>query len=196
MEAKEINISGQPTLDPSVCKFVVDYPILSDGSLICRNSETAKGSPLLELLFDISGVREILVTGDTLTIAKDGDEPWPVIGKKVGEAVRSAISSGKRLIDPDAKKKLPSEEHIRRTIEKLFEAEVNPAIASHGGKVELADVNGTSVYLRLGGGCQGCSSASVTLKQGIEKAIRAAIPEVTEIHDITDHAAGANPYYN
>ena len=50
MASKEINISGQPTLDPFVCKFVVDYPILSDGSLICRNIETAKGSPLLELL--------------------------------------------------------------------------------------------------------------------------------------------------
>jgi len=196
MNSKEINISGQPTLDPFVCKFVVDYPILSDGSLICRSSETAKGSPLLELLFEVSGVREILVSGNTLTIAKDGDEQWPVVGKKVGAAIRSAISSGNRLIDPDLKKKLPSEEHIRQTIEKLFETEVNPAIASHGGKVELAEVKGSSVYLRLGGGCQGCSSASVTLKQGIEKAIRAAIPDVTEIHDITDHAAGANPYYN
>ncbi|HEX2897905.1 MAG TPA: NifU family protein, partial [candidate division Zixibacteria bacterium] len=84
---------------------------------------------------------------------------------------------------------------MREVIEKLFEEEVNPAIASHGGRVELADVEGTRVLLRLSGGCQGCSSATVTLKQGIEKAIRAALPDVTEIIDVTDHSAGANPYY-
>jgi Fe-S cluster biogenesis protein NfuA len=117
------------------------------------------------------------------------------MGRKIGAAVRETIKSGRLLIDPDIKKKLPSEEKIRETIEKLFEEEVNPAIASHGGRVELADVEGTKIYLRLGGGCQGCSSAKITLRQGIEKTIRAALPDITEIHDITDHASGANPFY-
>ncbi len=68
-------------------------------------------------------------------------------------------------------------------------------IASHGGRVELADVKGTQVYVRLGGGCQGCASANVTLKHSIEKAIRETLPEVTEVIDATDHTAGANPFY-
>jgi len=51
------------------------------------------------------------------------------------------------------------------------------------------------VYLELGGGCQGCGMARVTLKQGVEKMLREAIPDIGEIHDITDHAAGADPYY-
>ncbi len=51
------------------------------------------------------------------------------------------------------------------------------------------------MYLRLGGGCQGCGAADVTLKQGIEKAIRSLAPLVGEILDTTDHAAGRNPYY-
>jgi Fe-S cluster biogenesis protein NfuA len=195
-EEKEIKISGEPTLDPFVCKFIVDYPILTEGSLNCNNREKAEGSRLLEAIFDISGIREILVAGNTLTIAKDSPEPWPELGKKIGAAIRSTINSGSQLIDPDIKKKLPSEEQIRQTIENLFENEVNPAIASHGGRVELAEVEGTSVYLRLGGGCQGCASASVTLRQGIETAIRSAVPEVTEIHDVTDHASGSNPYYS
>ena len=194
-EITEIKITGQPTLDPNVCKFIVSQTILPDGTVICRNREMAVGSALFEALFAIDGIREILATGNALTIAKETLDGWPEMGKKIGTAIRESFNSGKPLIDADIKKKLPSEEKIRETIEKLFEEEVNPSIASHGGQVELADVVGTQVYLRLGGGCQGCSSATVTLRQGIEKAIRAALPDITEIHDITDHASGANPYY-
>lgn len=73
--------------------------------------------------------------------------------------------------------------------------QINPAIAAHGGFAELVGVEDTTVYLRLGGGCQGCGLARVTLGQGIEVAIRQAIPEVGEIIDVTDHASGENPYY-
>jgi len=194
-ETTEIKITGQPTLDPNVCKFIVSQPVLPEGTVICRNKEMAEGSPLFEALFAIGGIREVLATGNTLTIAKETFDLWPEMGKKIGTAIRETINSGKPLIDVNIKKKLPSEEKIRETIERLIEEEINPAIAAHGGRVELADVEGTKIYLRLGGGCQGCSSATVTLRQGIEKAIRAALPDITEIHDITDHASGANPYY-
>ena len=72
---------------------------------------------------------------------------------------------------------------------------VNPAIASHGGRAELVSVDGTIAYLKLGGGCQGCGMAQVTLKQGIERILLESIPELTEIVDVTDHASGADPYY-
>lgn len=191
----EVKITGQPTLDTDVCKFIVGHQISTEGTVICRNKEMAEGSALLTALFEIDGVREVMISGSTITIAKNTDLPWPEMGKKIGAGIRESIKSGLPLIDPDIKKKLPSEEKMREVIEKLFEEEVNPAIASHGGRVELADVEGTRVLLRLSGGCQGCSSATVTLKQGIEKSIRAALPDVTEIIDVTDHSAGTNPYY-
>jgi len=72
---------------------------------------------------------------------------------------------------------------------------VNPAIASHGGRAELVSVEGTVAYLKLGGGCQGCGMAQVTLTQGIERILRESIPELTDIVDVTDHASGADPYY-
>ena len=80
-------------------------------------------------------------------------------------------------------------------VAQVLAEQINPAIASHGGVAELVGVEGTSVYLRLGGGCQGCGMARVTLGQGIEVAIRNAVPEVGEIIDVTDHASGENPYY-
>ena len=80
-------------------------------------------------------------------------------------------------------------------VKQVLETRVNPAVASHGGQISLVDVDDADVYLELGGGCQGCGMARVTLKQGVEKMLREAIPDIGEIHDVTDHAAGANPYY-
>jgi Fe/S biogenesis protein NfuA len=80
-------------------------------------------------------------------------------------------------------------------IQQVLTEQVNPAIASHGGMAELVSVDGSVAYMRLGGGCQGCGMAAVTLKQGIERILLEAIPEVTEVVDVTDHAGGDNPYY-
>ncbi|MHB8481633.1 MAG: iron-sulfur cluster assembly accessory protein [Nitrospiria bacterium] len=84
---------------------------------------------------------------------------------------------------------------VAKTIQKLIEEKINPGVAGHGGHVELVDVKETSVYLRLGGGCQGCGMANVTLKQGIEVMIKEAVPAITSVLDVTDHAGGNNPYY-
>ena len=77
----------------------------------------------------------------------------------------------------------------------VLEEQVNPSIASHGGRADLVAVEDQSVYLRLSGGCQGCGMAKATLSQGIEVILRDAIPEIADVVDITDHADGTNPYY-
>ncbi len=77
----------------------------------------------------------------------------------------------------------------------LLDGEINPALASHGGHAELKAIQGSIAYLQLSGGCQGCSSATATLKQGIEASLLDAFSELTEVVDVTDHASGANPYY-
>ena len=83
---------------------------------------------------------------------------------------------------------------VARVVE-ILDVEINPAIAAHGGFAELVAVDGSIAYLRMGGGCQGCGLAAVTLSQGIEVAILENVPEITEVVDVTDHASGANPYY-
>ncbi|HOD67369.1 MAG TPA: NifU family protein [candidate division Zixibacteria bacterium] len=195
MTDNKIAITGEPTRDPGVCRFIVDRPVFADGTVNCRSKEAAAGSPLLEALFAIDGIAEVMVSGNTLTIAKTTLDPWPVLGRRIGAAIREQINSGRRLIDPAMAKKTPSEEEIRRKVARLFEEQINPAISSHGGFVELHDVEGTTVYVRLGGGCQGCASANATLRHGIERAIREEVPEVSEVRDVTDHTAGMNPYY-
>ena len=82
-----------------------------------------------------------------------------------------------------------------RRVMAVLDRDVNPSIASHGGHAELAGIEGTTAYLRLGGGCQGCGMATVTLSQGIEVAITQAVSEITRVVDVTDHASGTNPYF-
>lgn len=84
---------------------------------------------------------------------------------------------------------------VAQAVIKVLEEQINPAIASHGGRAELVAVEDSIAYLRLGGGCQGCGMAAVTLSQGIEVAILDNVAEITEVVDVTDHASGTNPYF-
>jgi Fe/S biogenesis protein NfuA len=80
-------------------------------------------------------------------------------------------------------------------VQRILDEEINPAVAQHGGFVTLLDVRDGTVFIQMGGGCQGCGMVDVTLKQGIEVRIREAVPAIREIVDSTDHAGGRNPYY-
>ena len=84
---------------------------------------------------------------------------------------------------------------LRAKVQDLIDTMINPAVAGHGGFVELVDVQDNRVYLTMGGGCQGCAVSAMTLRDGIARSIREAIPEVTDVIDTTDHASGENPYY-
>ncbi len=84
---------------------------------------------------------------------------------------------------------------VARRVVAVLERDVNPTIAAHGGHAELVGLEGATAFLRLGGGCQGCGMATVTLSQGIEVAITDAVPEIEAIVDVTDHASGNNPYF-
>lgn len=80
-------------------------------------------------------------------------------------------------------------------VKQVIEMQVNPAIASHGGSVTLVEVREDVVYLEMMGGCQGCGMAAVTLAQGIRRIIMENVTDVRDIVDVTNHDAGANPYY-
>jgi len=191
----EISIIGEPTADPATCMFTVDRPVYPGGSAYFGDRERAEISPLATKIFEVSEVVNLLIAEDQITVTKSGFEQWQVIGKQVGAKIREHIATGEPAVKEEYGRSLPPESEIRQKVQQLLEKEINPALGMHGGWVELLDVKKNSLYLRLGGGCQGCSSALVTLKQGIEKSIREMIPEVGEILDTTDHAAGRNPYY-
>jgi Fe/S biogenesis protein NfuA len=81
-------------------------------------------------------------------------------------------------------------------VSQVLAQQVNPGIALHGGRAELVRIEGSTAYLRLSGGCQGCGLAGVTLKRGVEVAIKRSVPEIEKVIDVTDHASGINPYFD
>ena len=80
-------------------------------------------------------------------------------------------------------------------VREVLDSQVNPAIASHGGAISLVDVQDAEIFLEMSGGCQGCAMSRLTLRQGVERMLRQAIPELTAVHDVTDPASGVNPYF-
>lgn len=196
---QQIKIMGQPTPQPNVCKFIVDHPILPGGTINCRTAEMAEGSPLLEALFALEGIEQVMLDNNVLTIDKSNDESWPVLGKQIGAAVREVISSGVPLLSPDLKPGLShsmytDEELLEKVRTLLFET-INPALAGHGGLVDVVQVKDSDVYLQMGGGCQGCGAASFTMQMSIERTLRTNFPQIQKIIDQTNHSAGENPYY-
>jgi Fe/S biogenesis protein NfuA len=110
------------------------------------------------------------------------------------EYVDELDATGFRFDNPNRPALL--ENPIAAGVQRVLDAEVNPSLAHHGGQVSLVDVQGGRVFLRFGGGCQGCGMIDTTLREGIDGILRRAIPEISEVLDATDHAAGTNPYYS
>jgi len=98
--------------------------------------------------------------------------------------------------DPLSGKHLELTGAIADKVQQLLEQQINPSLASHGGFAELKGVEDDKVYVTMGGGCQGCAVSAMTLRDGIARAIKEAIPEVTDVIDTTDHEAGENPFYS
>lgn len=97
--------------------------------------------------------------------------------------------------NPLAGKKLELVGDIAEKVTQLITESINPSLAAHGGYTELVGVEGDAVYVKMGGGCQGCSMSAATLVEGITKSIKEEIPEVRDVIDVTDHASGDNPFY-
>jgi Fe-S cluster biogenesis protein NfuA len=193
-----LRITAEP-VDNHRCKFVVSQPLHAAGVRRFASAAEAKGSPLAEAIFAIpaGGVTEVIVSGNIVTVVKDNPAPWQAVGKAVGAAIRAAAASGAPAV---ATKTAPpagtvDDDALYERVARLFDEQVNPMVARHGGRVELIDVQDAVVMLRMGGGCQGCGMADVTLRQGIEGMLAQHIPEVRGIVDITDHTSGANPYF-
>jgi len=181
--------------DKSSCRFIVEKVLLPDGFVRFRDQEKAKGSPLPERLFAIEGVTGVMIQQSEVTVTSQPPVDWRKTGPLVGAAIRAHIQSGEPVISPDALKNAPAEDVLRQKVQKFLDEQVNPAVASHGGYITLMDVQGKNLFIQMGGGCQGCGMASVTLREGVETSLRQSFPEIGEILDITDHASGDNPYY-
>jgi Fe-S cluster biogenesis protein NfuA len=182
--------------DKSSCRFIVEKPLLPKGFARFRDKDRAKGSPLAECLFAIEGVVGAMIQDAEVTVSSQMPVDWRKMGPLVGAAIRAHIQSGQPAVSEEALKSAPAEDVLRQNVQKFLDEQINPAVASHGGYITLLDVKGKNLYIQMGGGCQGCGMASVTLREGVETSLRQNFPDLGEILDITDHSSGENPYYS
>ena len=176
--------------DIRVCRFTVDRPVHS-GQAMFNNATEAESNELAAKLFNIPGIEKVELDGYLVAVTQRGSEDWRQLGKRIGTGIRNFLNPPPEIAEGD---RLPPE-HVRMRVQQVLDEMINPGVASHGGFVELLDVQDDNVFIRMGGGCQGCGAADVTLKMGIERLIRENVPQVREILDTTDHASGQNPFY-
>lgn len=176
--------------DIKICRFTVDRPVHS-GSVAFNSAEEAKDNDLATKLFLIPGINRVELDGYNVAVSQSGDEDWRQLGKRIGSTIRTFLNPPPEIPEGD---RLPPD-HVRTRVQQVLDEMINPGVAAHGGFVELLDVQDDNVFIRMGGGCQGCGAADVTLKMGIEKLIREQVPQVREILDTTDHGSGQNPFY-
>ncbi|MDH3270473.1 MAG: NifU family protein [Gemmatimonadota bacterium] len=157
-----------------------------DLSLVSMDDQTAEETALdgdgIKVLVDQE--RSKLVDGATVDYVERVNESGFEVRPPEG-AVPDRV--GRRA---DGEPEGPIAERVRE----VLDSQVNPAIAAHGGMIALVDVEDTEIYVEMGGGCQGCALSRMTLRQGVERMLREAVPELTAVHDVTDHASGENPY--
>ncbi len=197
-QSEDILIKAQPSMQNDQCKFTINRPVLPGLSWWFGSFESAEGSPLGQALFSIEGVETVLIHDDSITVTR-GDKTivdWKPFAEEAGSAIREVLQTEEIPVGQAILDKIPEEKDIREGIQNVIDTEVNPGVAGHGGKISLLNVVGNTVLIQMGGGCQGCSSADVTLKMGIHNAFRKAVPAVGAIYDETDHSAGINPYFS
>jgi Fe-S cluster biogenesis protein NfuA len=193
-----VRIKAQVDRDGSTCKFMMNRSVFPGYSAWFPGTEWTKdASPLAEKLFAVEGVGSVLLHDTTLTLgrAEGNARGWKDIATEAGKVIREQIESGEPSVTDALQEGMPDEAEVREKIQKVIDLEINPGIASHSGVVSLERVEGNTVYITMGGGCQGCAASTITLRHGIHTAFRKAMPAVGAIYDETDHAAGINPYF-
>jgi NFU1 iron-sulfur cluster scaffold homolog, mitochondrial len=184
--------------DPDTCKFTVDRTVHPGGPLGFHRDDPAEDAPLIARLFELEDVVYVLVAGTTVTVTKSPAAPWETLRREVGARIRAQILTGQPAIaGAPAGTGAPqrSDAQIRAAIEELLDRDVNPSIAAHGGRITVVEVADRNLLIAMSGGCQGCASSTATLRDGFEAKARLVAPEIVEIIDTTDHAAGSSPYY-
>lgn len=133
---------------------------------------------------------DLAIDLDGLTVVMDATSATDLAGATV-DLDPAVTGGGLRIDNPNEGWQDP----VARAVQDVLDRQINPGVGSHGGMVTLVEVRDGTAYMRFGGGCQGCAAVDVTLKQGVETAVKSSVPAISAIVDVTDHEAGANPYY-
>ncbi len=185
------SVSVEP-VDGLRCKFILDRPVAEPGVRKFRSQTEAVDHPVAVAVLGVPAICEVVVSGNVLTAVQDGTTSWDAVEPQVRYAIEAALGVGQTPADPS---RAVDDDEAFDIISEIFQSQINPAVAQHGGRIDLIDVQDMTIVVRMMGGCQGCGMANVTLRQGIEATLKKQLPGIKGIKDITDHQSGTNPYF-
>ena len=193
---EELKIQVEPwESDSDTCVIRLDRVVATSPEYF-STAEEAADSPLGKKLVAIDGLEAVLMQDKVVTLLKpvDGSD-WQPMVDQASELIRQHFEEFDRVVSERSRDMNEDEKALFIEIQNLLNSDLNPMVAAHGGFIEVVDVKDNDLFIHMGGGCQGCGMAAVTLRQGVETLIRQKVPSIRNIHDATDHQAGENPYY-
>jgi Fe-S cluster biogenesis protein NfuA len=153
-------------------------------------------------LFTLPGVAHVLVAENVVTVGKDSGASWAALKPGIGTVIRAQLVTGvpaileaPRTAGAGGRAGGRTDAEVRAVVQELLDRQVNRSIAAHGGQISIVDVRDRNLFVAMSGGCQGCAASQVTLRHGFEVMVRRVAPEIVDIVDTTDHAAGKKPFY-
>ncbi len=189
----EVKVSISEAAVAKLNEVIAEYPEDVSGLRLKIAGRGADGFEhaltLVEAGYEPEGDTIIEVSG--LRIYVEAENVEKLNGVSVDYEFKGSTTSGLQFTNPNE----AWSDSTAMLIQRILDEQINPQIAAHGGVITLLDYRDGKAYVEMGGGCAGCAQADVTLKQGVEVALKEAIPELAEVIDTTDHDSGANPYY-
>lgn len=192
-----VGILAQASRDGRQCSLHVSESLTGGLSWWYERPESVESLPtMVQRLLALPGIVSVLLDDATVTLVRGGEVvDWKAVSQVAGAEIRAQLERSESLIPDSVAQSVPTQEVIASALEEVLRDEVNPGVAAHSGHISLEEVRGNAAVIRMGGGCQGCSAADLTLRRGVHQAFRKAVPALGAIYDATDHAAGRNPYF-
>lgn len=186
-------IQTQDTPNPSTVKFLPGRDILeTDHAVEFSSSTDTASSPLAQRLFKITGVANVFLGKDFISISKADDTDWSMLKPMILAALMEHLSTGQTIYIPPKEEEgigvgnSPEDSEIVAQIKELLDERVRPMVAMDGGDIVFDHFIDGIVFLQMRGACSGCPSSTATLKMGVENMLKHYIPEVVEVRPVTE----------
>lgn len=194
-DALEIHFEDAPA-DSDTCIVRVNRPVAAGEPQYFSSPEEAASQPLARTLLELGCLEALLLQDRSITLLKPLEgESWESVMSRAQPLIQSYFEELDARVGEPMREMTPEEHALMGRVQEVMDAEINPYVASHGGFIQVLAVRDATLFVHMGGGCQGCAMSTATLKQGVESAVFKHFPELQAVLDTTDHAAGTNPYY-
>ena len=175
-------IEIQETPDKNVLNFFPPQPLLRQGTAEFVDAKSLRKSPLAEQIFDIGNIVSLFITPEMISVTKKDEASWEDLKALILAEIMDFLSTGEEAVVPQAN----DPNNIIGQITSLLNARIRPAVKKDGGDIKFLKFENGIVFVEMQGSCKGCPYAMRTLKDGVEKILKAYIPQVLEVRNIEE----------